>query len=67
MNAKLLKRPVVFTVCLECHNGAGTFGRENNGEILQSSTHNMLDPRYQRCTTCHFRIHGSNSDPFFLR
>ena len=22
MNAKLLRRPVVFTVCLECHNGS---------------------------------------------
>jgi DmsE family decaheme c-type cytochrome len=67
MNAKLLTRPVVFTVCLECHNGAGTFGRENSGVILLPSTHNMLDPRYQKCTTCHIRIHGSNSDQFFLR
>jgi DmsE family decaheme c-type cytochrome len=66
-NAKLLTRPVVFTVCLECHNGAGTFGRRNNGVPLQPSTHNMLDPRYQRCTTCHVRIHGSNADPTFLR
>jgi DmsE family decaheme c-type cytochrome len=66
-NAKLLRRPVVFTVCLECHNGAGTFGRENAGVIAQSSSHNMLDPKYQKCTLCHVRIHGSNSDPFFLR
>ena len=67
MNAKLLRRPVVFTVCLECHNGAGTFGRNNTGVLLQSSSHNMLDPRFQRCTTCHVRIHGSNSDPLFFR
>jgi DmsE family decaheme c-type cytochrome len=66
-NAKLLRRPVVFTVCLECHNGAGTFGRDNNGVQRQTSSHNMLDPRYQRCTICHVRIHGSNSDAFFLR
>ena len=26
-----LTRPVVFTLCLECHNGAGTFGREDRG------------------------------------
>ena len=26
VNAKLLKRPVVFTMCLECHNGVGKFG-----------------------------------------
>jgi DmsE family decaheme c-type cytochrome len=66
-NAKLLRRPVVFTLCLECHNGAGTFGRENLGISIQSSTHNLLDPKYQRCTLCHVRIHGSNSDPTFLR
>jgi DmsE family decaheme c-type cytochrome len=66
-NAKLLKRPVVFTVCLECHNGAGTFGRENQGVDIQSASHNMLDPRYQQCTLCHVKIHGSNSDARFLR
>jgi DmsE family decaheme c-type cytochrome len=66
-NAKLLRRPVTFTLCLECHNGAGTFGRENLGVVTQSASHNMLDPKYQKCTLCHVRIHGSNSDPTFLR
>ena len=66
-NAKLLKRPTVFTVCLECHNGAGTFGRTVGGIPTQSGSHNMTDPRYQNCTTCHARIHGSNSDSRFLR
>jgi DmsE family decaheme c-type cytochrome len=66
-NAKLLKRPVVFTVCLECHNGAGTFGRENLGVFIPPSSHNMLDPRYQQCTLCHVKIHGSNADARFLR
>ena len=27
--------PQVFTLCLECHNGAGTFGREGTGVIAQ--------------------------------
>jgi DmsE family decaheme c-type cytochrome len=67
MNARLLKRPVIFTLCLECHNGAGNFGRQGDGVKLQSSAHNMADPRYQNCTTCHVRIHGSNADPQFLR
>jgi DmsE family decaheme c-type cytochrome len=67
MNAKLLKRPVVFTVCLECHNGADSFGTRNNGVDLQSSKHNMLDPKFQKCTTCHVAIHGSYTDQFFLR
>ena len=67
MNTRLLRRPVVYTLCLECHNGAGTFGREGTGVIAQSSTHNMFDPRFHNCTACHVRIHGSNADPNFLR
>jgi DmsE family decaheme c-type cytochrome len=66
-NAKLLRRPVTFTLCLECHNGAGTFGRENAGVFNQGAAHNMLDPKYQKCTLCHVRIHGSNADATFLR
>jgi DmsE family decaheme c-type cytochrome len=65
-NSRLLRRPVVFTLCLECHNGAG-LGRNNTGVLAQTGSHNMADPRYQNCTTCHVRVHGSNSDPTFLR
>ena len=61
------KRPMVFTVCLECHNGTGSFGRQGDGVTLQSGSHNMTDPKYQNCTTCHVRIHGSNADRLFLR
>ncbi len=66
VNAKLLKRPVVFTMCLECHTGVGKFG-PLGGIPQPSSTHNLADPRYQNCTTCHVRIHGSNSDTYFFR
>ena len=66
-NARLLKRPVVFTVCLECHNGFGNFGRRADGVPRPDASHNLADPRYQNCTTCHVRIHGSNSNSFFFR
>ena len=74
-NAKLLARPVVYTLCLRCHNGVDGFGTRqgaippahNSGIPALSSAHNMLDPRYQRCTLCHVRIHGSNSDGYFFR
>ena len=66
-NARLLRRPVTFTLCLECHNGADSFGPSRSGVPVQSPSHNMLSPRYQQCTTCHVRIHGSNGDPRFLR
>lgn len=67
MNPRMLRRPAVFTICLECHNGAGNFGRQGDGIRVQSPSHNMADPRYQNCTTCHVRIHGSNADSRFLR
>ena len=66
-NARLLRRPVVFTLCLECHNGAGNFGRQGDGIALQSPSHNLADPSFQNCTACHVRIHGSNADRTFLR
>lgn len=66
-NARLLKRPAVFTLCLECHNGAANFGRQADGVALTPRFHNMADPRYRNCTTCHVRIHGSNGDARFLR
>jgi DmsE family decaheme c-type cytochrome len=66
-NSYLLRRPTAFTLCLQCHNGAANFGTRNNGVTPLSSVHNLLDPRFQFCTTCHVRIHGSNSDMFFLR
>jgi DmsE family decaheme c-type cytochrome len=67
VNARLLKRPVVFTLCLECHSGLGNFGREADGVIVQSVSHNLADPRFQTCVSCHVRIHGSNADPRFFR
>lgn len=67
MNARLLKRPAVFTLCLECHTGIGNFGRQGDGITIQSASHDMTNPRYQNCTTCHVRIHGSNADSRFLR
>ena len=67
-NARLLKRPAVFTVCLECHNGVPGFGRDQSAGIpVQSPSHSMTNPRYQNCTACHVRIHGSNADSRFLR
>jgi DmsE family decaheme c-type cytochrome len=66
-NAKLLRRPAVFTVCLECHNGLGNFGRVGIGDVRISASHNLANPKFQNCTLCHVRIHGSNADPRFLR
>jgi DmsE family decaheme c-type cytochrome len=66
INARLLKRPVVFTQCLECHTGIGNTGRQGDGVQNPSGSHNLANPRYQNCTTCHVKIHGSNSSELFL-
>jgi DmsE family decaheme c-type cytochrome len=66
-HARMLRRPAVFTLCLECHTGAGGFGRQGDGIRRTSLSHDMANPRFHNCTTCHVRIHGSNSDPRFLR
>jgi DmsE family decaheme c-type cytochrome len=67
-NSRMLTRPVVFTLCLECHNGAGNLGRQGDGVNTQLlAPHNMANPTYQNCTNCHVRIHGSNADLRFLR
>lgn len=71
MNARLLRRPTVFTVCLECHNGEGNFGsfgpKFGTGVQRPTADHNLADPRYRNCTVCHVRVHGSNTSEFFLR
>jgi len=66
-NSRLLRRPVVFTMCLECHNGAPGFGRTGQGDPVPFSFHNLSSPIFQNCTNCHSHIHGSNVNAFFLR
>ena len=66
-NARLLRRPVVFTLCMECHNDPDPSGGKGSGVPSQTASHNMVDPRYRHCTACHVRIHGSNADQNFLR
>jgi len=61
--SKMLIRPNVRSVCLECHS-------QSTGPVLATqppSLHDLRSPRFQNCTTCHMKIHGSNASPLFLR
>ncbi len=62
-NPKMLKRATVAQLCIECHSPltASTLGSQ------PPSFHNLALPRYQNCTTCHVRIHGSDRDPQLLK
>ncbi len=61
-NPKMLKRNQVRQLCLECHSSIS--------ESLAPgvpSFHNQANVRTQNCTTCHSKIHGSQTHPFFFR
>jgi len=62
-NPVALTRANVYQLCLECHSdlGDGTLGSQ------PPSFHNLRDPRYRECTTCHVAVHGSNTSPGLLR
>ena len=61
-NPKLLTRNKVYLLCLECHTGT-------TGLLADQppSFHDLRSPRFQNCTTCHTRIHGSNVSSHLLR
>ncbi|HEU4389610.1 MAG TPA: cytochrome c3 family protein, partial [Blastocatellia bacterium] len=61
-NPKLLKRNNVNQLCLECHSSAGEIGAPNT-----PSFHNQATARFQNCTSCHVKIHGSQTHQFFFR
>jgi DmsE family decaheme c-type cytochrome len=62
-NPKQLKRATVYQLCLECHSpmGDSTLGSQ------PPAFHNLNNPRYMNCTTCHVAVHGSNRSPALLK
>ncbi len=66
-NPRMLVRQEVRLVCLECHASlptvpvAGVFG------VVPPSFHDLRSPRYQNCTVCHQKVHGSYIDRDLLR
>jgi predicted CXXCH cytochrome family protein len=61
-NPKLLKRNTIQQLCLECHSNAHEIGAPNT-----PSFHNQATARFQNCTTCHVKIHGSQTHEFYFR
>lgn len=62
-NPNQLTRARVVQLCLECH--SPTSGTTTGSQ--PPSFHNINNPRYQNCTTCHVAIHGSNRSPQLLK
>lgn len=61
-NPKLLKRSSVRQLCMECHSQLPAA----EGGAAQTP-HDLRTARYNNCTVCHTKIHGSNSHVFFFR
>lgn len=61
-NPRMLIRHEVRLVCLECHTSStAAFG------ATPPSFHDLRSPRFENCTLCHTRIHGSHLSSALLR
>jgi DmsE family decaheme c-type cytochrome len=66
-NPRMLDRPVVQQVCLECHANLPTKPTAGHLGVVPPSFHNLTSPQYQNCTVCHQKIHGSYIDRNLLK
>jgi hypothetical protein len=62
----MLTRHQVQLVCLECHANLPIAGNATIGGV-PPALHDLRSPRFQNCTICHVKVHGSNVDRTFFR
>jgi DmsE family decaheme c-type cytochrome len=67
VNPRMLIRHEVRLVCLECHANLPTAPVAGVVGVVPPSFHNLNSPRYQNCTVCHQKIHGSYVDRSLLK
>jgi DmsE family decaheme c-type cytochrome len=65
-NPRMLERHEVRTQCLECHAGLPAVKTSVAG-VVPPAFHDLRSSRYQNCTVCHQKIHGSYADRNLLR
>jgi DmsE family decaheme c-type cytochrome len=65
-NPRMLARQEVRLLCLECHANLPTVKASVSG-VVPPSFHDLRSPRYQNCTICHQKVHGSHVDRNLLR
>lgn len=65
-NPRMLTRAEVRFQCLECHSNLGAAPSGVIGGV-PPAFHDLRNPRYQNCTVCHTKIHGSHSNRSLLR
>jgi DmsE family decaheme c-type cytochrome len=68
-NPRMLTRAEVRFQCLECHSNIAGPRVPSTGTVggVPPAIHDMRSPRYQNCTICHVKVHGSHVDRALLR
>jgi DmsE family decaheme c-type cytochrome len=66
-NPRMLVRQEVRFMCLECHASLPTLNTTGTIGVVPPSFHDLRSPRFQNCTVCHQKIHGSYIDRNLLR
>jgi DmsE family decaheme c-type cytochrome len=67
-NPRMLARQEVRFVCLECHaNRPAQSTAKTALGVVPPAFHDLRSPRYQNCTICHQKVHGSHVDRNLLR
>ncbi|MBI4469495.1 MAG: DmsE family decaheme c-type cytochrome [Acidobacteria bacterium] len=61
INNRMLVRSDMKMLCMQCHSD-----RQGSAADDPQKAHDLRDPRYQNCTSCHIMIHGSNSSRLLL-
>jgi len=65
-NPRMLAQQEVRFVCLTCHANLPTVKTGALG-VVPPSFHDLRSPRFQNCTVCHQKIHGSHVDRNLLK
>jgi DmsE family decaheme c-type cytochrome len=67
-NPRMLVRQQVKYVCLDCHSNLPVPKPTNVAiGVTPPAFHDLRSPRYQNCTVCHVKVHGSYVSQDFLK
>jgi DmsE family decaheme c-type cytochrome len=66
-NPRMLVRHEQRLVCLECHANLPVGNPTGNLGVVPPAFHDLRNPRFQNCTVCHVKIHGSYVDRALMR
>jgi DmsE family decaheme c-type cytochrome len=63
-NPRMLIRHEVRFVCMECHSNLPVPNPAANATLgtVGPAIHDLRSPRFQNCTLCHQKVHGSYAD-----